>query len=247
MKPERQKWFGCACCPPNIIRLLSSLEDYAYSVNGRDVYVHLYVGGGLEAEADGRPVRLDVKTDYPWDGAVKLTVGSGAAFALKLRVPGWCRRWTLRVNGEEARPAVRDGYLSLDREWSAGDAVELDLDMPVALVRANPCVREDAGMVAVARGPLVYCLEEADNGRDLHLARLGDARPEDFAIRWKPDKLGGIAELACSGLRETDAGWGDTLYSADAAIENVPARLTWIPYYSWANREPGEMRVWIRR
>ena len=247
VKVERQKWFGCACCPPNIIRLLSSLEDYAYSVNGRDVYVHLYVGGGLEAEADGQPVRLDVKTDYPWDGAVKLTVGSGAAFALKLRVPGWCRRWAVRVNGEEARPAVRDGYLSLDRKWSEGDAVELDLDMPVALVRANPRVREDAGKVAVARGPLVYCLEEADNGRDLHLARLGDARPEDFAVRWRPDKLGGIMELSSPGLRETDAGWGETLYSADTAIESAPARLTWIPYYSWANREPGEMRVWIRR
>ena len=247
VKVERQKWFGCACCPPNIIRLISSLEDYVYSVNGREVYVHLYVGGGLEADADGAPVRLDVGTDYPWDGRVAVTVNADAAFALKLRVPGWCRRWTLAVNGAAMDAAPADGYLTLDRAWKAGDAVELTLDMPVALVRANPRVGEDAGRAAVARGPLVYCLEEADNGRDLHMLRLGGARPEDFEARWMPDKLGGIVELQCPGLRETDAGWGDDLYSADKDVETVPARLTWIPYYSWANRDPGEMRVWVRR
>ena len=247
VKVERQKWFGCACCPPNIIRLLASLEDYVCSVSGRDVFMHLYVGGRLEAEADGQPVRLDVRTNYPWDGAVAVTVESDAAFALRLRVPGWCREWTLKINGEAARPEVRDGYIALEREWSAGDAVELALDMPVALVRANPRVCEDAGKVAIARGPLVYCLEEADNAPGLHLVRLGEARPEDFEVRWRPEKLGGIVELASPGVREMDAGWGDALYSAETAIESVPTRLTWIPYYAWANRDPGEMRVWVRR
>lgn len=247
VKVQRQKWFGCACCPPNIIRLLSSLEDYIYSVNGRDVYMHLYVGGTLEADANGAPVRLSVRTDYPWDGAVAVTVGADAAFALRLRVPGWCRRWTVQINGEAQAPQVRDGYIVLDRAWKAGDAVALALDMPVALVRANPRVYEDAGKVAVARGPLIYCLEEADNTRNLHLVRLGDAKPQDFTAAWKPDKLGGIVELTSPGLRESDAGWGDTLYSGEYAVESAPAHLTWIPYYRWANRKPGEMRVWVRR
>ncbi len=246
VKVERQKWFGCACCPPNIIRLLASLEDYIYSANGGEVYVHLYVGGGLETEVGGRPVRLDVKTNYPWKGDVALTVRDAATFALKLRAPGWCRRWTLRVNGEAVESKARDGYIALEREWSAGDVVELSLDMPVELVRANPRVYEDAGKVAVARGPLVYCLEEADNTRNLHLVRLGGAKPGDFEARWKPDKLGGIVELTSPGLRESDAGWGETLYSGVNAIGSAPARLTWIPYYSWANRDPGEMRVWVR-
>ena len=118
--------------------------------------------------------------------------------------------------------------------------------MPVALVHANPRVYEDAGKVAVSRGPLVYCLEESDNGRGLHSVRLGNTSAEGFSAEWKADKLNGIVELRSPGIRETDDGWGETLYSAAKRIETVPAALTWIPYYSWANREPGEMRVWIR-
>ena len=247
VKVERQKWFGCACCPPNVIRLVSSLEDYVYSVNDRDVYVHLYVGGALDAEVDGRPVRLNVETNYPWEGAVAITVDADAAFALKLRVPGWCRKWALKVNGEGVDAAPVDGYVTLDRAWAKGDRVELDMDMSVALVQANPRVYEDAGKVAVTRGPIVYCLEEADNTRNLHLVRLGSATAGDFEATWKPDKLGGIVELVSPGVRESDAGWGEVLYSDIQAIEASPAKLTWIPYYSWANREPGEMRVWVRR
>ena len=246
VKVERQKWFSCACCPPNIIRLLSSLEDYVYSVNGREVWMHLYVGGGLDAEAEGKPVRLNVKTNYPWDGAVAVTVETASSFTLKMRIPGWCRGWTATVNGEAVQSVVHDGYIALERDWSAGDRVELFLDMPVELVRANPRVYEDVGKTAVTRGPLVYCLEEADNTRNLHMIRMGDVKPEDFEIKWRPDKLGGIVELTSLGLRETDAGWEDALYSSETAIENTPARLTWIPYYSWANRDPGEMRVWVR-
>ena len=125
--------------------------------------------------------------------------------------------------------------------------MELALEMPVALVHANPRVYEDAGKVAVSRGPLVYCLEEADNGRNLHAVRLGETGAEDFTSEWKPDKLEGIVELRSPGIRETDAGWGETLYSGTNRIESDPAVLTWIPYYSWANRDPGEMRVWIRQ
>ena len=247
VKVERQKWFGCACCPPNVIRLVSSLEDYVYSVNGSEVFVHLYVGGGLQTRVGGKSVRLDMRTNYPWEGAVAVTVDAEAVFALKLRVPGWCRRWTLRLNGEAVSAAPVDGYVALERAWKPGDRVELEMDMPVELVRANPRVYEDAGKAAVMRGPVVYCLEEADNTRNLHLVRLGDAKPEDFEAVWKADKLGGIVELRSPGVRESDAGWGETLYSGAIDIEATPARLTWIPYYSWANREPGEMRVWIRR
>ena len=118
--------------------------------------------------------------------------------------------------------------------------------MPVRLVRANPRIREDAGKLAVARGPVVYCLEEADNGPDLHLLRLGDAGAGDFEARWLPDKLGGIVELGCDGLRETDEGWDGAPYADDVPVAAHPARLVFIPYYSWANRSEGEMRVWVR-
>ena len=249
VKVERQKWFGCACCPPNIIRLIASLEDYIYSANGRDLFVHLYVGGSFEAEVDGKPVRIATRTNYPWEGEVGFTVGLDAstAFALKLRVPGWCEDYALKLNGETINAPVENGYAVIDRLWQDGDRIELALDMPVTLVRANPRIYEDVGKVAVSRGPLVYCLEEADNSRNLHNLSLGAAAASDFQTVWKADKLGGIVELKSPGLRETDDGWGETPYSGVKAIETQPVTLTWIPYYSWANRDPGEMRVWIRR
>ncbi len=248
VKVERQKWFGCACCPPNLIRLVSSLEDYIYSCAGRDLYVHLYVGGSLNTVVGGKTVRVGVQTNYPWDGNIRFSIGTETpvAFALRLRIPGWCEKYTLTVNGYPENSPVADGYAVIDRTWQDGDRVKLALDMPVSLIHANPRVYEDAGKVAVSRGPLVYCLEEADNGRNLHSVRLGSGSAESFSAEWKPDKLGGIVELRSPGIRENDTGWGETLYSSINRIESDPVVLTWIPYYSWANRDPGEMRVWIR-
>ena len=249
VKVERQKWFGCACCPPNIIRLVSSLEDYIFSVRDDTLYVSLYAGCEAEVSVGGKNVLLKTETGYPWDGNVSVTVTpeSPVSFTLCLRVPAWCPGWTLKLNGKPVTPGDRNGYLALQRVWNPGDRLEFCLDMPVSVLSANPRIREDAGKVAVSRGPLVYCLEEADNGRDLHLLRLGEAGPEDFETEWKPEKLGGIVEITTPGLRESGAGWGDELYSAGREISAAPVRLTWIPYYSWANRDPGEMRVWIRR
>ena len=249
VKVERQKWFSCACCPPNVIRLVSSLEDYIASVYSGALYLHLYAGSALKLSVAGTPVSLKTVTDYPWKGDVSVTVTpeTPVSFTLNLRIPAWCSSWTLKLNGQTVTPAITDGYLSLSRVWNPGDRLELSLDMPVSFVSANPRVYENAGKVAVTRGPLVYCLEEPDNGKSLHLLRLGDVRPEDCRVEWKPDKLGGIMEISTAGVRESDAGWGDTLYSAEKTVVSAPAALTWIPYYAWANREPGEMRVWIRK
>jgi hypothetical protein len=139
-----------------------------------------------------------------------------------------------------------DGYISVSRTWRAGEALELNMDMPVRLVHAHPRVREDAGRLAVARGPMVYCLEEADNGPDLLLVRLEGIRPERFTATWRPEKLGGIVELTCTGARETDEGFGDALYMDAPDAPRRLVKLTFIPYYSWANRQVGEMRVWVR-
>ena len=248
VKPERQKWFGCACCPPNIIRLLTSLSDYIYSCDGESAFVHLYIGGAASLQIGDAPVGLSVETRYPWDGDIAITVRPErpVPFALKLRIPGWCRAHSVLVNDAAIDAPVADGYACVERAWQPGDRVTLRLEMPVRLLRANPRVREDAGRVAVARGPLVYCLEGADNGEDLHLLRLNGARPEDFEADWRPDKLGGIVQLRCPGQRESDAGWDDELYSADRSVASESADLTWIPYYSWANRGIHEMRVWVR-
>ena len=192
------------------------------------------------------PVFTEDVVNLPIKG-VTVTPEQPVSFTLNLRVPAWCSAWTLKLNGEALDPAVTGGYLALSRVWKPGDRLELSLEMPVSFLSANPRICEDAGKTAVSRGPLIYCLEEPDNGKALHLLRLGDARPEDCTAVWKPEKLGGIVEISSPGIRESDEGWGDTLYSAEKPVASAPATLTWIPYYAWANREPGEMRVWIRK
>ena len=163
---------------------------------------------------------------------------------IALRVPGWCRKYELRVNGQPADAPVEDGYLTLDREWLEGDTVVLDFDMPVTRMAADPRVREDIGKVAVTRGSLVYCLEENDNGNNLHLLRL--PRKAAFETREEPELLDGVTVLTSPGLRRSETWEADGLYAPAGTQEETPQTLTFIPYYAWANRGVGEMSVWVR-
>lgn len=245
VKPVRQKWFGCACCPPNLARFLGSLPSYAFSAGNDTLYMHLYVGGEVKAKLDSAEVRVSIKTEYPWNGSVRLSVHTQGQYAIALRIPGWCRQYTLRVNGERIVCSPVRGYISLERAWQEGDTVELELDMPVTLMRANPAVREDSGKLCVVRGPLVYCLEEADNGSNLHLIRI----PTDtaFEVQRRPEMLGGVHIITCKAYRQ-DASYakGQLYVPADRPINMAETQLTFIPYYAWANRKQGEMTVWIR-
>jgi DUF1680 family protein len=246
VKPERQKWYTCSCCPPNLARIVSSVASYAYAAKGDTLYVHLYLGGELKARFDGLDVELNVESGYPWSGDVRVRAMTAGRYALALRVPGWCRDWSVSINGEREDARLEKGYVYLRRDWAGGDEVLLTLGMPVTLVRANPAVREDIGKLAVTRGPLVYCLEEADNGADLHQIILSrDAR---FEVRQQPDMLGGVDTLHCAGARLRVPGFeGNALYApADHPLSADPVSLTFVPYYSWANRGLGEMAVWIR-
>ena len=242
VKYVRQKWFPCSCCPPNLARTLESIAGYAYSTGERSVNVHLYIGGDLKVDLGGRKAALKVTTDYPWSGAVQVDVLSAGDFALKLRKPGWCQKFSVKRNGVSLEPVVEKGYIILPGPWNEGDRVELDFDMPVQLVRANPRVRQDIGKLAVTRGPLVYCLELVDNGAELH--RLAVRPGAEFASSWEPDLLGGVVALSCEGLRLAEE--HDALYAPAASpLAAQACTLKWIPYYAWTNREPGEMRVWV--
>ncbi len=244
---ERQDWFGCSCCPPNIARLLASLPRYAYSEERRAAWVHLYMAGRATLGVAGQAVELTVRTGYPWKEKVRVDVApeKPATFALALRIPGWCRAPKLKVNGEavDLASVVKKGYAHVKREWSAGDRVELTLPMPVERVYAHPKVQADCGRVALRRGPVVYCLEEVDNGAGLDALCL----PRKAALRAKfqPDLLGGVVTISAAGRRITTEGWKDSLYRP-ADGKTVPARLTAVPYYAWCNRHPGEMLVWVR-
>jgi len=262
VKPVRQRWFGCACCPPNIARLIASLGGYVYDVDAESgiVYTHLYIGGearlnvGKEGGGhDGGTVFVRQETNYPWDGAVMLTVtpeaGGLSAFTLALRLPGWSRTSEIAVNGERIAPEVRDGYAYIRRDWQPGDTVELKLDMTIRLLAARPEVRADAGRVAIQRGPLVYCLESADNpGGPLSALAIDTQTP--LTATYDAQLLGGCVVIEGRAFREGARDWADALYlpleEEDGARREEPAAFRAIPYYLWGNRGEGEMAVWVR-
>jgi DUF1680 family protein len=242
-KPNRQEWFGCACCPPNLARLLASLGSYVCSTGPGALWIHLYAGGTLTAAIDGHPVTVETSTRYPWDGDIQMTVKTGvpATFTLALRIPGWARSFRLAVNGKPCTARPVKGYVHLTRQWAAGDRIHLVLPMPVERLEAHPSVREDAGLVALQRGPMVYAFESLDNGPEL--ADL--ALPRDAAFKIRPNKALQAPELVTRGYRRSLADWDDRLYRPLQKSEKR-ITLTAIPYALWNNRGEGEMRVWVR-
>lgn len=245
--PVRRKWFGCACCPPNIARTVTSLAAYAYTESPDTLWTHLYLGSELAKRAGGANLRLAMESALPWSGRAKMTVHTDApaACTLAFRIPGWCGGEPPAIafpSGIQAED--RDGYRYLSGVWHDGDAVVLDFPMPVRVRTADPRVREDVGKAALTRGPITYCLEQADNGPDLHLLRLDPARLSE--IRPVPAEILGVPMtcLEAPGLREERG--GGPLYRDYCPPETRPATLRFIPYYAWANRGEGEMRVWVR-
>jgi DUF1680 family protein len=247
LRHERQAWFACACCPPNLARLLASFGGYIYAQSDSDVAVHLYVGGRAQLEVKGQRLVLRQETACPWEGMVTIRVelDRPLAFGLRLRIPGWCRGATMKLNGEviDVPGIVEKGYVRLEREWRDGDVVRLDLPMPIERLYAHPNVRADAGRVALQRGPLIYCLEACD-----HTAPPGHiVLPASSALthRFIPDLLGGVTAINAEALASDTAEWGEALYRTRPA-HMVPIALTAIPYCVWGNREVGEIAVWLR-
>ena len=241
---HRQRWYGCACCPTNVVRFLAPLGGYIYarSAEGDGVWVLQYIGGTGKVPVGDGEVLVRQETRYPWDGQVRVTVEPRGAqrFPLHLRVPAWCEGATVAVNGRPVSDlAPADGFVTLDRAWKPGDVVELSLPMPVLRVRADPRVEDDRGRLALLRGPVIYCLEDCDNAQ----AAGGLALAKDTAVRAepKPDLLGGVVVLRGRGRagRITEAEDGSLAY------EERAAELTAVPYYAWDNREPGQMVVWV--
>lgn len=245
---RRVEWFRCACCPPNLARLLASLGQYFYSVGERTVYVHLYGQNTADIDLGGASVRLEQQTGYPWDEEVRLAVqvAQPTRFTLALRVPGWCRAARLHLNGEAVALAPDRGYQLIDREWRAGDVVTLTLPMPVERVITHPKVRQNAGRVALQRGPVVYCVEEADNGPDL--AQVVLPREAALTATFDPNLFGGVTVITGEATRPAPEDWPGGLYQPQAtqSIAASPFTFKAIPYCFWANRAPGEMRVWLR-
>lgn len=279
VKSVRQKWFGCACCPPNIARLVSSVAAYAYTESADTLWMHLYMGSVLTKQVGEKTLELQVESEMPWEGKVKVRLcGEQVPCRLAFRIPGWssAAKVSCRCGGRLLQLAVdeegltvrgipqtgsseqdgvmqpkaadyRDGYLYLDGIWQDGDEILLDMEMPVRILTADPKVREDIGKAAVARGPVVYCLEEADNGKDLHLCRLDlqSMKPEEIQTE-RTEELGhSMIVLKVPGRRLVPAE-SQELYRPWQPQQEREITLRMIPYYAWNNRGEGEMRVWVR-
>lgn len=251
---ERSPWFGCSCCPVNVVRFFPSLAGYVYAHRGDEVFVNLYIAGSGSVPRPGGAVRLEQQTQYPWDGTVRLTVRPETAetFTLRLRIPGWAQgrpvpsdlyRYaqptpppvTLSVNGQEIELQLDKGYAAIRRTWQSGDVVELQLPMPVHRVLAHENIEDNRGRVAIERGPLVYCVEGADHGgRVLNLVLPDEVQltPEHRA-----DLLGGVTVL-CG---EAPA----AIRGEDGAVQTSVVPITLIPYYAWCHRGANEMAVWL--
>ncbi len=251
---RRQQWFPVACCPANVSRTLASLPGYLYTVSDNAVWLHHFARSQANLTLpDGRAVSLIQETEYPWDGKVTIMVGTAGNFAMKMRIPGWVGAgWTLTVSGAPVDQAVVRGYATISREWSAGDRIELHLPMPVERIESHPFAVDNQNRVALMRGPILYCIEAVDHpGVDVRLFALPDqaALTADF----DPDLVGGVSVVHGEAIiSDADLAWdGKALYrryttaSAAASFKRTPLKA--IPYFAWANRDPGPMMVWLRR
>jgi DUF1680 family protein len=254
-EPARAGWFECSCCPTNLARLFPSLPGYVYGQNGRDIYVNLFVSGSAELAVQNKAVRLTQQNNYPWNGDLKFTVNQASTsdFNLLVRIPGWARgeampsslytfatpsteKVVVKVNGKSVDYQLTNGYAVLARKWKKNDVVDVSLPMEVRTVVAHPNVHDDAGKVALQRGPIIYCAEWTDNnGKATNIIVPAGTT---FTATTKPDVLNGITELTATvPVVKVDG--------ATNTISTVRQTLTAIPYYAWANRGKGEMTVWF--
>ena len=242
VKTQRVGWFGCACCPPNVARLFASLADYVASLRPDGIALHLYAESDLRFTVGGAEVKFALRTDYPWTEEVAIEVRPAAPleFTLQLRIPGWCRGATLAINGQSQPLAPVKGYAVLRRVWQPGDKIFLTLPMPIERVRADPRLSTAAGKVALQRGPVVYCLEEPDNGANLAAVTL--PRTASLTARRDATLLGGCVVIEGQGVRVQPS---PSLYTTTPP-KTEALSLRAIPYGLWANRGEGEMRVWIQ-
>ena len=243
---RRSEWFGCACCPPNIARMIAQFPSFLYSTGANELAVHLYAKSAAQLTVAGQTINVAQTTEYPWDETIVLTVQPerAATWTLAVRIPGWCRGAKLQVNGNAVAPIIKKGYAKLKRKWHAGDRVTLVLPMPVERIEAHPAVRQDCGRVALQRGPVVYCLEEVDNDANLNDIVL-PAKPVFAIQRGKSGVFAGVPRICAKAHRRNPGDWQGELYRPQGSRQ-VPCTITAIPYFMWANRAPGEMLVWIR-
>jgi uncharacterized protein len=254
---SRREWFGTACCPANIARLVSSVGDYIYGTSEQGLWVNLFIGSSTVAHIGKAQIPVTLETNYPWDGNIRLTVlpKTKTTFKLHLRIPGWAQgeavpgdlfvfedktksSFTVSVNGKAVPYKMENGYAIIERDWKKGDQVELVLPMEVKRITSRAEVKQDEGRVALQRGPLVYCVEGADNNGQAWNLILPDQAT--FQTTYQKDLLEGVTTI------QFDA--PTVQITADGqSVKTEVRKITAIPYYAWCNRGQNQMQVWLPR
>lgn len=240
--PNRPEWFPCACCPPNVVRLITSLGRYVFEEEDHVIYQHLFVGG----EAAFEDARISIESKWPWEGKVTYRFAgcSGKEFTLAVHIPSYIKEVKVLLNGSpvpEAEEELTDGYLYLKRTWKERDCLELLMDLPVRRTYCNPLVRANENCVALQKGPLVYCFEEKDNGAEIQELRV--PRQAEFAVEEiKDGVLKGLEEISFKGIRKS---FPDSALYAETEPVREGADMKAIPYFAWSNRGENQMRIWM--
>ena len=236
---HRNEWFDTSCCPPNLARFLSGLGRLVYARNDDTLAVNLFLASEARAEFDST-VFVKQETDYPRSGGTRITVSTEqpAPFVLAVRIPSWCDSVT--IDGEPLTDRPGDGFVRFDRTWQGETVIEIDAELPVRRMRAHPAVAQDRGLVALQRGPIVFCAEATDNEGET--SRLILPRASEITVVDDPDS--GLVRLTAPALIDT-APWDNSLYT-DGTTGHRPTELAAVPYFYWDNREPGSMDVWLR-
>lgn len=221
---HRLPWYGCACCPSQLSRFLPSIGNYIYGISDNAIWVNLYIGNVAEVNVDGVQVTMKEETKYPWNGRIKFTINADEEInkELRLRIPGWCKKYNLFINGKKVKKLRIDkGYVVI-ADWNSGDNIELDFDMPVEVVKSDVRVKQNIGKRAIQRGPLVYCIEDAQNKDTIEGIYISPKT--SFKTDFNVNLLNGVQQITAKDGKKT---------------------FTLIPYYAWDNMEAGSMKVWI--
>lgn len=253
---QRSPWFSCACCISNMTRFMPSVPGYVYAQQKNNLYVNLYVANTATISLPAGKINIDQETTYPWNGAVQMTINPDkpANFSLHVRIPGWSQQSVvpgslyqfmsesvspvrLKLNGKPLQAQTEKGYLVINRTWKKGDLLELDLPMDIRKIQANEQIKDDRQKFALQRGPLVYCLEAPDN-LDSTVQNIVVNKTEEFTASFNADLLNGITVLTAKGSSTKRQLNTDALLRTEQTVRAIP-------YYSWNNRGPGEMEVWI--
>ncbi len=241
----RKSWFDCSCCPTNLIRFIPSIPGLVYATKNTDLYVNLFVANHATLSVNGNPVDVIQETEYPWDGKISIRVNPGTTknFTVKVRIPGWAKNHpvpsdlysyadkntgeiSVKINEKPVEMNMENGYLKLQRSWEKGDRIELKLPMNIRRLVTNEQVKDNRGLVALERGPVVYCAEETDNVKDI--AEMVIPEETRFSVQKEPEELKGVAQIS-GEVKSGKSGY--------------PVRM--IPYFAWSNRGVGKMKVWF--